>query len=171
MKSTALKNEYEGVLRSVDSLLKSRGFKRRGQVFRLFSDGNCGIVEFQKSDKSSEDRLMFTINLGVVSGELLGADPATEKSLGSIDAHLRQRVGMLMPDRPDKWWVLESSTNAEALADELTNLLSERAVPFIQEYLSTDSLIALWEAGQSPGLTAVQRDRYLSALKRSQRGG
>lgn len=154
---------FEDVLANVAEKLTVHGFVQRGPVFRLVSQGNCGIIEFQRSDKSTNDRVIFTVNLGIACGELLESGPASVAKVRIIDAHMRQRIGMLLPERPDKWW--EASADRAPVAQEIAELLATVGVPYVESYITTEALIALWESGQSPGLTAVQRGRYLARLK------
>ena len=72
--------------------------------------GNRGIVEFQRSVENTKESLFFTVNLGVVCGELLDSRPSVVSKAAMLDAHLRQRIGALLailsisggrlPDRP-----------------------------------------------------------------------
>jgi hypothetical protein len=154
---------FEDVLARAADKLTAHGFVQRGPVFRLVRQGNCGIIAFQRSDTSTNDRVIFTINLGIVCGELLGSGSAAVVKANIIDAHMRQRIGQFLPDRPDKWW--EASADRVPVAQEIVELLTRVGVPYVESYITTEALIALWESGQSPGLTEVQRGRYLAILK------
>jgi len=156
---------FEDLLKAAGESLKPLGYIQRGPVFRLLTHGNCGVVEFQRSDKSSDEKLVFTVNLGVACGELLDAGQASAPKARIIDAHLRQRIGMLLTDRPDKWWEVTASTDRVSLVHEVVELLVKKVAPYVENHLATKALIALWESGQSPGLTAFQRTRFLSKLK------
>jgi len=160
------KKAFDALLSVIDENLKPLGFIRKGSIFRLLDHNNCGIIEFQQSDKSTQENLVFTINLGVACGDILCSGSSSISKARIIDAHLRQRIGMFLPERPDKWWDLNPSVNSELLAQEVTDLLLKKGVPYIKGLLETKALVALWESGQSPGLTAFQRTRYLSLLKR-----
>lgn len=150
---------------AIAQTLKPSGFERRGKVIKAISNGNAEIIEFQKSDKSSDRKIIFTINVGVVCGDLLDAERTDIKKSTTIDAHLRNRLGMLLETPNDTWWELTAFTDCDSLAKELSTLLVARAVPYLENYVHADALIALWESGKSPGLTVVQRSRLLSELK------
>ena len=154
---------FEQILAGVAEKLCNYGFVRRGPVFRLVSQGNCAIIELQRSDKSTNERVIFTINLGIACGKLLESGPAGAAKARIIDAHLRQRIGMLLPTRPDKWW--DAVADPEPVIKEIVELLTTIGIPHLEGFLTTEALISLWESGQSPGLTAVQRDRNLAKLK------
>lgn len=159
------KEIFDEVVKEVGLRLKKLGFKQRGSVFRIAAESNCGIIEFQRSVKSSKETLLFTLNMGVVCGNLLDEGPSGIESAQIIDAHVRQRIGMLLTDRPDKWWTITESTNRDTLIQEVSDLTLTKAVPYVESYLNTNAMITLWESGQCPGLTDVQRIRFLAKLK------
>src|SRR5450755_529492 len=104
MARAALDEAFSRIIEITAAKVAQFGFVRRGAILRTLNLGNSGIIEFQKSTKNSRDKLLFTVNLAVVCGELLEPyQPALEKAR-SADGHLRQRIGMLLPGRQDKWW-------------------------------------------------------------------
>lgn len=158
------KGVYDQVMASCAQTLRSVGYARRGSSLRKQLDGNVAVIEFQKSSKSSADAILFTINLGVICGHLIEAENLSPKKVGVIDAHIRQRIGMLLPDRPDKWWTIEQKTDARSLVGEVSRLIKMEAAPYLDRYLDDNAIVALWESGQSPGLTETQRVKYLTKL-------
>ena len=78
---------------------------------------------------------------------------------------------MLLPEHSDKWREITPSTDPDALIREISDLIVKEAVPYVQRYLSMESIISLWESGQSPGLTNKQRLNNLAALKTKRQGG
>jgi len=171
MTRTMPKEALDCVVRATNERLHPLGFLRRGSVLRIMGPRTCGIVEFQRSTKSSQERLLFTVNLGVVCGDLLESGTADLTKAKVIDAHVRLRIGELLPGRPDKWWELTAHTDADALAREIGDLILDKAVPYIRQYLSVDSILALWESGLSPGLTNGRRVALLATLKATRQGG
>ena len=165
MARSVLDAKFEAVISGIADQLKPHGFIREGKVLRAIDDGNASIVEFQRSDRSSGQKIIFTVNAGVVCGELLDAERTTIKKAAIEDAHLRTRLGALLEPVQDAWWEIDTTTDDRGLAMELSQLLARRAVPYLERYMHTAALIALWESGKSPGLTAMQRSRYLSELK------
>ncbi|MFA6173066.1 MAG: DUF4304 domain-containing protein [Kiritimatiellales bacterium] len=161
-----INEKLENVIRSVGLKLKDLGFSGRGLILRILKDGNCGILEFQRSTKSSPDSLLFTVNLGIVCGALLDPPGEQLEKTRIIDAHIRQRLGVFLPDRPDKWWEITPLTNPEVLANELSELILNLAVPYILGLLSTVAIVSLWESGKCPGLTDGQRLRFLAHLQK-----
>jgi hypothetical protein len=171
MGRSVLDESFNEVLQTTAEKVARIGFVRHGAALRVIDKTNSGIIEFQKSTKSSRERLLFTINLGIICGELLEPDQPRLNKARIRDAHLRHRVGMLLPSRQDKWWEITASTDANVLAAEVSDIIVREVVPYIQRYLDTDDLIALWESGKSPGLTDLQRIRYLDKLRNARNTG
>jgi hypothetical protein len=166
MKSrSTLDDKLEKLISAIGTVLKPEGFERRGKVLRALSDDIAKVIEFQKSNESNAQRVLFTLNLGIVCGQLLDSERVVLRNSTSIDAHLRTRLGMLLSTPRDMWWELTPSADWEAVASELSQLLVARGLPYLNEYGSVQDLVALWESGKSPGLTATQRSWFLSQLK------
>ncbi len=160
-----LKDIYNFVVASSAEKVSSLGFVRRGATLRKLSHGNAAIIEFQKSTKNDRHELQFTINIGIVCGKLIEEWRPPLARAGSVDAHLRLRIGMLLPERFDKWWQITEETDRDRLVAEVSSLILDQAVPYLERYLDTNALVALWESGKSPGLTEMQRISYLALAK------
>jgi hypothetical protein len=165
-----LDNMLDKLIAKVAGLLVGRGFKRRGRVLKKVVDGNAAIVQFQRSVNSSARQIIFTINLGIVCGVLLDPERVDISTSGIPDAHLSIRLGRLLEVPSDKWWTLSDTTDLDSLTQKLSDAILARAIPYLERYLSAEALIALWESGVSPGLTAGQCSRFLSELKDIQKG-
>lgn len=169
MASPEVEQQFKAILAAANGVLKPAGFRKSGSTFRLFAEGNCAIVNFQRSQSSTADELKFTINTGVVSRRLFEARKIFEndklETSKESDAHLRQRIGWLLPDKQDKWWILSGSRTASTVVAEIAAALADLAVPYLSAHLTDEALIATWESGQCPGLTEKQRVSFLAELK------
>lgn len=163
--ATSLELILNDVIAQTAARLSEVGFKKSGNTFRRVFDAGTALIEFQKSRGNTKEALSFTINLAVVCGPLLEADGLTLQKARAIDGHLRQRIGILLPDRQDKWWEIDAATDVNALATEVTNTIGDIAVPYLLRYVDPHDLMALWETGQAPGLTEGARVRDLQMLK------
>lgn len=164
-----IETEFKRVLDAVTALLKPLGFSKRGRSFFRHVDGNLALIEFQRSIYNHLHSLKFTINVGIILGKLADREWDIKKS-NIADAHLRERIGMFLSIPRDRWWTFdtESSTDSADLAiGEILPLLRDRALPYLNQNLSDDALITLWESGRSPGLTETLRTRYLAKLKQA----
>jgi hypothetical protein len=163
MTPTEVRDAYEAIVGRCATALADAGYSRSGSVLRKLADGNAAIVEFQKSSASTGNYMRFTVNVGIASGELSDPElPVTKRT--SLHAHLREQIGKFLPGRPDKWWTIEPGSEISAIADEVAALITDKAIPFLEEYVHTEELVQLWRSGSSPGLTETQRNRYLQQL-------
>jgi len=157
-------DQMKEILALVDLALRSHGFKKRSQVFEAKRGNITLLISLQTSTKNAGHRTRFTVNLGLVCGDLVDHRVDVEK-LQVEHAQLRIRLGRLLDPPGDKWWELTSSDGGVALGDEVASLLIHRGLPYLERFASYRALIELWESGQSPGLTEGQRLKYLAQLK------
>ncbi len=136
-----------------------------GKKDKLQKEFYTPLLEVQRSIKGTKDAIIFTINLGVVCGDLLDQSIIQLENVQITDAHLRTRIGFLLPERRDKWWEITSTTDSHLLSREISDLVANIAVPYVKILLEPDAVRSLWESGQSPGLTEFQRVRFLRKLK------
>ena len=151
------------IARVVGATLSGHGFSRRGLTLLKRAGDSTALVNFQSSTSSSRERLKFTVNVGIKFARLLSE--REQNSTSVWDSHLRWRLGELMPQRNDAWWETVPGDNMIALGNDMALLIEETALPIINRYLDPRAAVALWESGQSPGLTEVQRVRFLERLK------
>lgn len=163
---------FDQIVRAIGERLRPLGFSRRGTVLRLVAQDNCGIIEFQRSVKSSSDNILFTVNVGVVCGDIMDSEgPLQDLHKARVAyAHIRWRIGAFLPGRPDRWWEIGTAATPEVLAREISDLILQGAVPAIQRYMSADAVIGLWESGESPGITDGHRVDLLAAIKAKRKG-
>ena len=155
----------EVLSRWVGPTLREHGFSRSGSNFHLREHGNWGVINVQKSQKSTAAEVIFTVNLGVASQRLLEfwQQPSSRKP-SVWDCHWQQRIGFLLAAHRDTWWTIDATTPADAVGQEVARAIGDQAVPEIRKVLSDEALRDLWLAGKSPGLTDIQRLLYLSVL-------
>lgn len=155
--------KFDHFLGCISDCLGSLGFKRKGANFVLSSDVSALIIQVQKSTSGSSDAPRLTVNLGVACGLLIPGGDAKKAKLE--ESHLRLRIGSLLPERPDKWWTLRTEADAQRACLEVNTILIERALPYLRQYLEPEALLSLWESEESPGITEVQRIRYMAQLR------
>ena len=157
--------EFKELLKLIAPLLKGYGYSRRGQNFYVRRDGNWGLMNFQKSQSSTKDRVAFTVNLGVYSQVLARfyykwkeGSPPKESA-----CHWRERVGFLLPENQDHWWVIDASTLLSSLVKEFEVILP-LAVSTIENYITDEALRDLLLSGNNAGFTNYVRLENLSVL-------
>ena len=157
---------FEEIVNRVADFLRQRGFTRRGNTFFRVQAGNWELIELQKSQKTRADAVVFTVNVGVVSGRLARFFSIPLKSNEpphDSEWHWRQRLGFLLPEGRDKWWTLDQRVGLEQVSREIEGALA-LALPEIEKHLQDEALRDLWLTGRSPGLTEVQRLKNLAVL-------
>jgi hypothetical protein len=165
MSRAVLDADFRQVVEKTAEKVHKLGFRRQGSILRIVGECNAGIIEFQKSTSNTSSKILFTVNLAVVCGALLEPYQHSLGKARSMGAHLRERIGTLMPGGADKWWEISEGVAAGALASEVSEVIATEGAPYVARYLELNELIALWESGKSPGLTETQRVRYLKKLK------
>lgn len=165
MAHDALEAKFKVILDGINRMLSADGFRKRGSSWRRMAEGNCTLVEIQRSQTSAGDTIRFTANVGVISRRLLAEEDADldVSRVTSSHAHLRERLGAFLPVREDRWWALDDATEPKVVLAEVTPLL-EQAAAFLHQHASDAQLARLWESGRSPGLTDFQRLRNLRTL-------
>lgn len=161
---TELDRAFDIVVRTTADRLAARGYKRRGSIVRTIRENMSGLLQFQRSTKSTRDRIVFTVNVAVICGDLLPSRVPL-RTATSMDAHAGDRLGQLSTGQLDKWWELDASTDVQRLAREIADAAESSALPYIEQYMTPDALIAAWEAGRHLGSTEGQRQDRLARLK------
>lgn len=156
---------YKKLLAIVSSELGKHDYSRKGARFYLSKNSNWGVIEFQKSNKSDADRIVFTVNIGVCSKALLDFFSESGATAPSIeDCQFRQRLGFLLSSKDDRWWSLTAETDVEFIGLEISTAIVNFAVPEILENICDAALVKRWLSDDSPGLTDIQRLMNLSVL-------
>jgi hypothetical protein len=161
-----VQDKFKELLKALTPLLKGYGYRRRGQNFYIRRDGNWGVINFQKSQGSTKDKVTFTVNLGIYSEVLARfyykwreGTPPTESA-----CHWRERVGFLLPENQDHWWVIDETTLLPSLAKEFGDILP-LAVSEIESYITDEALRDhLLSAGCAGGSSNLGRLEDLSVL-------
>lgn len=155
----ALQDWKKIVAAPVAELLKKQGFRKDGLKFSADRGDAKLLVEFQSSQKTDRNHLVVTVNLAIRLEEL-DHDPSIFRG----GPHWRKRIGSFMEKPADYWWACRNDEDAQHAGKSITMLLETAALPEMNRLASTEALKSLWESGQSPGLTKVQRVKYLASL-------
>jgi hypothetical protein len=139
-------------------LLKAHGFSKRGNQFQRAVRDTFHLIQLQKSQSSSADSIRATVNLAVSVNAIASAPPSV------IDAHVRCRIGSVMPETADVWWELSSTESAADIVRQVTDALERFGLPWLDSFQSSREVITTWQQGISPGLTDSQRQKFLGKL-------
>ena len=144
----------------VAAMLKRRGFRKSGLIFTAARNDVVLMVGLQSSQSSTKDQLKITCNLGIWVEQL-----ARWPKPDIWACHWDKRIGHFLPAPTDYWWTCSNDESASQAGQEIATLLEDRALPEMESLASVSALKSLWSAGRSPGLTELQRQRYLTQLK------
>ncbi len=164
MADAEIEQRFEEILSAIADILAPFGFVRRQRGFRRMGDDNLAVIEIQRSISNGPKLIRFTVNCGVVVGELHDAWKAPLKRARECHAQIRLRLGEFLDEPQDRWWEVDPSSDQRRTIAELKALLSDEAAPFLLEHLTNDKVCALWASGRAPGISDGQRLRYLAEL-------
>jgi hypothetical protein len=157
------------VLAQLKAALEPLGFRQAGTLFLHERPEVVQLVELQSSQAEDAAHIAVTVNLGVYASELVDADIREYIRPSIPQAHWRERLGILMPQRRDKWWTIESAEQAATVGADIAVNLEEYGLPPLAKIPDLAALMKIWQAGASPGLSDYQRRRYLERLSVSRR--
>lgn len=146
--------------------LRELGFRTTGGVARLSADGNCGVIEVQKSGRSTASSTVFTVQVGIALGALL--PPGSKKPLehcSAAECDARVRIGDLREPRADLWWTLACDTPDAAVTNDVLERIGTNAVPFVRRWVAAGALVGAWEAGECLGVSDLERKEFLRRAK------
>ena len=168
MSTMTLNDFYRTLVVRVFERIVIYGFKKRGVLYYRDNSETRAAIQFQKSRRSTSELSLFTINISVICIPLLDPEIDDLKKMGGNEGHMRWRLGDFLDPPFDKWWELKTTTDIAALADELASLIIDHVIPLLDKYSKMNSIIQLWDSGASPGISEMQRNRYLAELEDNQ---
>jgi hypothetical protein len=143
------------VVEHVEPLLRKRGYTQRGHAFmRRVDDDVTHAITFQAGRfELAEERRpglhgSFTLECGVWLRAV--ADLRSEQApafVRSYDCHVRQRAGMLLPEREDTWWRLDGDTDVLGVA--MAGLLEDVVLPWLEALASAEAVLSAHASGDA----------------------
>jgi hypothetical protein len=123
-------------------LLEEVGFRRKGRTFRRESPDRIDVINVQGSKWNAGRTGEFTINVGVYYPRLAELyDPYRPDGLPEeYHCTIRNRIGMLMGRRTDKWWKLGRYTRDEKVSADVTDCVRDHALPWLEEMSDLDNV-------------------------------
>jgi hypothetical protein len=152
------------VLAQLDAALAPLGYRRSGASFQRELSEVVHLVELQSAQGAADNQVAVTVNLGVYAPVLVDADIRQYIRPSIPQAHWRERLGILLPERRDRWWTIESAEAADLTGCEIAGSVEVFGLPTLAKIPDLAALRRIWEAGASPGLSDYQRRRHLERL-------
>jgi hypothetical protein len=144
--------------------LKRHGFSCAGTAARRGSSvGPIALISAQKSQRSTGETVLATINYGVFSLRVAAGMEEPPERPPSVDrAHWRTRVRF----GASEWLTIRSTDDPDRVAAALAEVVLGSIVPDLDRHSTDEELRDEWLSGSSPGLSAMQRLLYLVILLR-----
>jgi hypothetical protein len=123
-RQTAIESSASDLLRDllrneISPALRTLGMKGSAGRYRLERGPSSGLLEIQKRSGGSRRLCEFTFNLSAEES----SDP---KRVGGF-TYWTARIGEVLPERGDTWWVLPSHADIESLRQDLVRALRDHA--------------------------------------------
>lgn len=145
-----LNDSYKAMLGEVGQVLKSRGFKKKGNFFiHVEPNGNLGFVSFITAfphQQISKDDTEFTVEFNVASKKLLDRfrahlfySPINKPD--PRDNHYCKRLGHLLPYQQDHWWTINPANYREVTSEVLDGIL-QKGLPLIEREITDEAICA-----------------------------
>ena len=126
--------KFKSLLSTIhQDLLKSRGFKKDGQNFRLIVESNSlytgYIINFQKSAYNDKSELRFAVNIGKINSNSIINEKF--KEYDCLPIKNRERLAVIAPQYGfDKWWSITFNTDITEIRNEMIDLINNIAFPW-----------------------------------------
>jgi hypothetical protein len=130
---------------SVAPALRQLGFKGSGQAFSLPSQTHFAMIGFQKSMYSDSNDVRLTANVSVIprsaweearaERSYLPRKPAPSTFYGSFA--WQKRIGALLPDGKDTWWVIRAGADPTSVAAEIIESVRVYALPAMKDQIDS----------------------------------
>ncbi|WP_369140722.1 DUF4304 domain-containing protein [Modestobacter versicolor] len=138
---------YRELLRDhVGPALRAEGLTGSGTVWTLPSDTHWVTVGSHASEGSTEQRVVFTADLRVLSKALWAAEdvpagrcPARPCATADHGLGWFERIGAVLPGSTgDHWWAVTPDDDLHRLAGDVLRALQDAALPAMREVLAAE---------------------------------
>jgi hypothetical protein len=146
----------------VKSLLP--GFRKKGYNFVKYGEHTTWLVHVQRSDRSTPDVLVFTINLGIVLNRLAKVLELDVKKCSVWEAQWRVRIGRIIDVKDDIWWEVRDEDTLKQNCENLEVLFPKYVLPWFEKWGTENAIRDGWANGKAAGLSNYEIKRYLEIL-------
>jgi hypothetical protein len=154
------------ILQELADALEPESFRKKKN--RFFHEAPSAIlwIELQKSRDSTDDRFVFTINLGAFLPTLAKALGEDIREIDVMNGHWNVRLGRLLPSPGDRWWEADSTDQASVIGKEVAGLVKRYGLPELHRAGSVSGLVSFFETGQGIRYVGARREQVFSTLRR-----
>jgi hypothetical protein len=149
---------FNSVLKAMNGIFRSHGFKRTGQSFWRQSADCWQVINAQKSVYSTAEQKDFTINFGICPKAVLEfSGRELEKPPLYYTCPIRFRINRFIEGSKDKWWPVRDAASADSAIADIASLLNSKAMPFLDSLRTNDEILTLYSSGLVLGFE-IDRD-------------
>lgn len=115
------------------------------------------VINIQLSKWNSSAEASFTINLGISIEALHAASEGLplKGTLKEYDCDVRARIGGLLPNKQDKWWVVNQRSDPERLAEDVFAQLDRYVLPWFERMVNYPAVAAMFAEQKTPFMAAL----------------
>jgi Domain of unknown function (DUF4304) len=162
---TSVGEEFKSLEKDVYAILSKCGYRKRKSKYQSQTDDTIVVVGLQKSRSSTANSIKFTINASVYLRRLLDPEYDDIENLADYGGHCYWRIGDMLANHRDLWWVIDDGRDSAEIRDEVLRLVEDTLLPFLAAFPSEREIVQLLQSGSCPGGSEKQRLQYLSALR------
>jgi len=136
--------------------LKELGFCKSGTTWVRRLDWPQ-VINIQLSKWNSSTEASFTINLGISIEALHTASEGLplKGTLKEYDCDVRARVGDLLSNKQDKWWVVNQRSDPDQLAEDVFAQLDRFVLPWFERMVNYPAVAAVFAEQKTPFKAAL----------------
>lgn len=129
--------------------LKADGYKKRSRTFYRAAAGTTRVVNVQSSQSNVGDTGKFTLNLGVYFPEVerVAQNDSTLEYPAESQCSLRERIGMILPARTDRWWEVGAGIDSEQISRELVQAWRTHGKDWMERHATPELALAQPDRG------------------------
>lgn len=163
--------------------LKTNGFKKKARNFYREFENRTELINVQASQWNEGNEGKFTINVGVYYpniSEIIDA-PSIKGMPKEYDCTVRERVGLLTPEKRDLWWKVDISVKDQELAGNVADSVEKFCLPWLTEMSDLERAkqfivdkiafvaagIALYQGNREEASTLIQKALIQKPLAKS----
>jgi hypothetical protein len=131
------------------------GFRKTTWTFHQTSGSLIKTINFQASWLNKPDKAEFTVNLGITTPfyHEIWSGNEMPKNPGSAASFIHRRIGHLLDTLTDKWWTVRLDMDPIPIGREITSLLQDFGLPFLNKYNDIEGIIDALQTISKPPLT------------------
>lgn len=123
--------------------LKQRGFRKKNNLFYSERENCIHLVSVQSSSWTLPESCNITINIGIyfprVAEELNIGLRTIRQITRAEEGQLNERIGLLLPEPYDKWWMILPDSDWKTIAEDITSSVEKYGLSWLEKMSSFEA--------------------------------